>query len=117
QGNFVADVAYYYGDRAPNFVPPKHIPPGLGEGYDYDVVNTEVLLDKMEVRSGRIYLPHGQSYAVLVLPDEKAIDPGVLKKLEQMVKAGATIIGSRPQRSYGLKDKVNDDLVRTIAAK
>jgi hypothetical protein len=50
QGNFVADVAYYYGDDAPNFVGPKKIFPWLGQGYDYDVINTEVLVNRLEVK-------------------------------------------------------------------
>ena len=47
QGLFVADVAYFYGDQAPNFwplfhkVPEKPLLPGLGTGYDYDVVNSD----------------------------------------------------------------------------
>ncbi len=102
QGNFVGDVAFYYGDEAPNFVSPKHIPATLGAGYDYDVVNTDIILNRMTVKNNRIYLPHGQFYEVLVLPQDERINPLVLKKLEQMAAAGATIIGPKPARSYGL---------------
>jgi hypothetical protein len=56
QGNFIGDVAFYYGDKAPNFVPPKHFTESLGFGYDYDVVNSDVILNKMQVKNGRIYL-------------------------------------------------------------
>jgi alpha-L-rhamnosidase/Glycosyl hydrolases family 2, sugar binding domain len=118
QGNFAGDVAFYYGDKAPDFVPPKHINESLGFGYDYDVVNTDAILNKMQVRNGRIYLPHGQYYEVLVLPNEIKINVDVLKKLEQMVAAGATIIGPKPSLSYGLNNsQQNDKLVQTIAAK
>ena len=117
QGNFSGDVAFYYGDRAPNFVPPKHINASLGPGYDYDVVNTDVILNKMQVRNGRIYLPHGQYYEVLVLPNEIAINVDVLKKIEQMVAAGATIIGPKPGKSYGLQNyEQNDKLVQDMSA-
>ncbi len=47
QGLFVADVLYYNGDEAPNFVPPKNIDPSRGFGYDYDVCNTEILLTRL----------------------------------------------------------------------
>jgi hypothetical protein len=118
QGNFSGDVAFYYGDEAPNFVPPKHLAPSLGFGYDYDVVNSDAILNKMEVKNGRIYLSHGQYYEVLVLPDEKRINPDVLKKLEKMVLAGAVIIGPKPNSSYGLYNKeLNDKLVLSIAGK
>jgi hypothetical protein len=118
QGNFVGDVAFYYGDRAPNFVPAKQVNASLGYGYDYDVVNTDAILNKMQVRNGRIYLPHGQYYEVLVLPAEIKINVDVIKKLEQMVSAGAIIIGAKPMMSYGLHNsEQNDKLVQTIAGR
>ncbi|MEP7106954.1 MAG: glycosyl hydrolase [Ferruginibacter sp.] len=109
EGNFRGDVAFYYGDEAPNFVPPKHLIPSLGFGYDYDVVNSDAILNKMQVKNGRIYLPHGQYYEVLVLPDEIRMSPDVLKKLERMTAAGAIIIGPKPSSSYGLYNKEPSD--------
>lgn len=103
QGLFVGDVCFYYGDNVPNQVPLKHVYEDLGEGYDYDVCNTEVILDRMTVRNGRICLPDGMSYAVLVLPERTGITPGVLRKLEQLVKDGATIVGPKPVTSVGLR--------------
>ena len=102
QGLFVADAAYYYGDQAPNFwptyhvVPEKIIPEDLGEGYDYDVVNSDVILNRMSVKDGKIVMPDGLSYAVLVLPNQDHMPLEVLLKLEEMVKEGATIIGQKP---------------------
>jgi len=32
---------------APNLVEPKHVDPSLGQGYDYDVCNAEVLLTRV----------------------------------------------------------------------
>jgi hypothetical protein len=104
QGLFVADVAFYYGDNVPNQVPLKHIDPSLGEGYDYDVVNTDVILNRMIARDGRIHLPDGMSYRVLVLPDRKAIKTEVLEKIEQLVKDGATVIGPKPETAVGLRN-------------
>jgi hypothetical protein len=118
QGNFRGDVAFYYGDAAPNFVPPKHTPNSLGKGYDYDVVNSDVILNRMEVRDGKIFLPHGQYYEVLVLPEESRINPLVLQKIEKMVSEGATVIGRKPSATYSLSDqKKNDGIVRETAAK
>ncbi len=102
KGLFVADACYYYGDQAPNFypayhdVPQKLIPKNLGEGYDYDVVNSDVILNRMSVKNGRIVLPDGLSYSLLVLPDQDSIPLDILRKLELMVKDGATIIGRKP---------------------
>ena len=70
QGLFVADVCYYYGDHVPNFAQLKRVRPRpVLPGYDYDVITEEALLTRMAVRDGRIVLPDGMSYRVLVLPD------------------------------------------------
>ncbi|MDR1675064.1 MAG: glycoside hydrolase family 2 [Tannerella sp.] len=92
QGLFIGDVCYYYGDNVPNQVPMKHVNADLGEGYDYDVCNTEVILDRMSVRDGKIILPDGMSYHALVLPKHKGVSPEAAKKIKSMKKAGATII-------------------------
>ena len=116
QGVFVADVCYYYGDQGYNFVPPKHIDPSLGFGYDYDVTNAEVILTRMSVKNGKITLPDGVSYEILVLPEREDIDLDVLKKIEQLVQAGATVVGPKPTRSNGLADHTRRDAeVRAIA--
>jgi hypothetical protein len=104
QGLFVADVCYYNGDGAPSLVEPKHVDPSLGLGYDYDVCNAEVLLLRMAVRDGRIVLPDGMSYRLLVLPERKAMPVEVLRKICDLVAAGATVVGPKPQRDTGLKD-------------
>ena len=115
QGQFVADVCYYYGHEIPNFAQPKHVRPGLG--YDYDDINTEVLLTA-GVENGRLTLPGGMSYAVLVLPDDKRMDLAVAKKIEELLQAGATIIGPKPVRVYGLAHYQNQESeLRSIAAR
>jgi hypothetical protein len=91
QGTFVADVLYYYGDQAPNFVPAKHVDPSLGRGFDYDVTNSDVLLHRLAVQGGRLVLPGGGSYAVLALPDDERMDPAVLAKIEELVAVFSTL--------------------------
>jgi hypothetical protein len=110
QGLYVADVAYYYGDQAPNFWPYFHNVPekptieGLGTGYEYDVVNTDVILNRMSVKDRRIVLPDGMSYRILVLPERNDIPLEVLRKLENLVSSGATVIGPKPSDVPGLGD-------------
>ena len=114
----MGDVLYYYGDQAPNFVKPKHVDPSLGFGYDYDVTNSEVILKRLDVLDGRLVLPDGQSYELLVLPDQDHANLEVLKKLEELLNKGATIVGPKPSRSHGLKDYAERDKgVRELADK
>ena len=56
----------------------------------------------MSVKDGRIVLPSGMSYRVLALPDRKTMTPAVLRKLSQLVKAGATVVGPKPDHSPSL---------------
>jgi hypothetical protein len=118
QGNFVGDVLYYYGDQAPNFVKPKHVDPNLGFGFDYDVTNSEVILTRLDVKDGKLVLPDGTSYEILVLPDQDHADVEVMQKIEDLVRRGAYVVGTKPDRSHGLKDYKERDLeVREIAGK
>ena len=104
QGLFVADVLYYYGDFAPNFAGLKSSNPAkLPPGYDYDVATEHVILERASVTDGRITLPDGMSYTALVLPPYPRISLPVLRKLDELAKAGGTIIGPRPTSSSGLK--------------
>lgn len=115
-GKFVADVLFYNGDWAPNIVEPKHINPSLGKGYDYDACNEEVILTRLSVKDGRIVLPDGMSYRVLVLPDSESMPVDVLNKIASLVKDGATVIGKPPVKDPGLKNyPACDDEVKRMA--
>jgi hypothetical protein len=104
QGLFVADVCCYHGEQGFNFGAEKPADPSLGLGYDFDSVNSDVLLTRMAVRGGRIVLPDGMSYALLTLPDRPDMDPELLERLTQLVREGATIVGPKPRRATTLKD-------------
>jgi hypothetical protein len=110
QGLFVGDACYFYGDQTPNFFPLFHDVPekprlkGLGKGYDFDVINSDIILNRMSVKDGRLVLPDGMSYAVMLLPDQVHMPLDVLKKIAELVKAGATVVGPRPTIVPGLKE-------------
>jgi hypothetical protein len=115
-GKFVADVLFYNGDITPNLVAQKHTDPALGQGYDYDVCNEEVLLTRLSVKNNRIVLPDGMSYSLLVLPDNNRMPLKVLTKISELVKAGATIIGKKPTQDSGLKNYPHCDTeLQTLA--
>ncbi len=117
QGAFRADVLYYYGDHVPNFTQLKHSDPArTGPGYDYDVITAEALLQRASVRDGRIVLPDGLNYRVLVLPDRNVISLAVLKKVRELVLAGATVIGPKPVRGETLSNFAAEDAGVTAIA-
>lgn len=119
QGNFVADVAYYRGEEVPNFgIGYKYTKETLGEGYDYDDINTEILLQTNEVENGKIKLPCGITYSVLVLPDNGKMSIEVLQVIEKLLQKGATIIGKKPTTVYGLANyKVREVEMNALAEK
>ncbi len=103
QGVFVADVLYYYGDDVPNFVFLKEEYPELKFGYDWDKCSKEVILNRLSVSNGKIVLPDGMQYSLLVLAPEQSIDLDVLQKLEELVKAGMTVIAQPPKATSGMQ--------------
>ena len=117
QGRFVADVACYYGDHVPNFAQLKASDPaGARPGYDYDVLPAEVILHRLQVRDGRLTLPDGMSYRLLVLPNRDAISLPVLRRLKELVHAGATVMGPRPRRATSWQNYPDADAeVRRLA--
>ena len=111
QGSPVADLAYLLPEGAPSTMPfwGDGLQPAPPAGYDYDYINTDVLLHRTSVGAdGRIRvegssaMPEGMSYRVLVLPPTTQMTPEVLGKLHDLVAAGATITGGRPTASPSL---------------
>jgi len=113
----VADVLYYYGNDVPNFTQRRERDPaGAGEGYDYDAIALEQFLTRVSVRDGRLVLPDGVSYRLLVLPPQEAIALPALRKVRELVEAGATVLGPKPNRVPGLAGGAESDAeVRRIA--
>lgn len=102
EGKFVADVLYYYGDHVPNVFPYKHADPaGAMPGFDYDVTDETIFL-QLEMDDGKIVVPGGVKYKVLVLPDHKVLSMSVLEKLNELLQRGAHIIGYKPESSVSL---------------
>ncbi len=117
QGRFVADCLVYAGDAIGLFAGMKTPEDGLGDGFDYDYCPTDVLLGA-RVENGWIVLPSGMRYRVLALGDrnpktqtwmrpgkialapQKPVKPhlseAAMLKLRELVEAGATLAGPRP---------------------
>ena len=104
QGLFVADVAYFTADGIDKPISRKAAYPDLAGRYDYDHINSDILLTRMSVKDGRLMLPDGMNYRLLVLATNEALPVAVLRKLLNLVQAGATVLGTRPPGPYGLAD-------------
>jgi hypothetical protein len=111
QGSPVVDIAYLLPEGAPSTMPfwGNGLQPAPPPGYDYDYLNTDILLHHTSVApDGSIHvdgsrdLPEGMTYRLLVLPPTTQMTPEVLHKLHELVAAGATITGPRPTSSPSL---------------
>lgn len=105
QGLPVADVCFLAKEGAPHVFRP---PPGATRGsppdrlgYNFDACAPETLR-RFAVKDGKLVLPDGMTYRVLVLPDSETITPELLGKVQELVKAGATVLGPKPSKSPSL---------------
>ena len=97
QGLFVADLCYLQAEA-----PPQSFHEHPRKGYGWDECSADVVMNRMTVRDGRLVLPDGMSYRVLVLPESLTMTAGLLGKIKDLVSAGATVVGSRPVKSPSL---------------
>ncbi len=115
QGSYIADVAYFIGEDAPKMTGTRD--PELPKGYSYDYMNAEVIEQRMHVKDGRLTLPDGMNYGILVLPKMKTMRPEVLKKIMELVNDGAVILGPKPDHSPSLENYPDADKeVKKMAA-
>jgi hypothetical protein len=99
QGRTVADVLFFSGEAAPNGG--VYRPDLKAKGYDYDTVGTDLIM-KLTVKDGLIRTPVGGSYRLLVLPETEWMTPQLAKKVAELAKAGATVLGPKPKKSPSL---------------
>jgi hypothetical protein len=103
QGLPVSDLLYYYGDNVPNFVRLKQDDPAkVLPGFDYDVTDSEVLLNRLSIVGGVLRTPEGITYKALTLPEARLFPLAELMRMDQYVHAGGTIIGLRPLGPQGI---------------
>jgi hypothetical protein len=105
QGMYTADVVYLLNEGAPSTMPfwSGGIQPAMPEGYSFDYINTDALLTRMQVDAkGKLVLPDGMHYSVLVLPPTQQMTLPVLRKIQALVQAGATVVGPKPIKTPGL---------------
>lgn len=108
QGVAVNDILYLTPEGAPQvFRAPETALEGSGplvdkKGYGFDGCSPKILMARAEVKNGLIVFPGGSSYRIMVLPQIQTMTPQLLAKIRDLVKAGATIIGTPPLKSPSL---------------
>ena len=117
QGLYVADLCFLEPEASPLGF---HSPVKSGHdrpGYGFDGCTPEVVLTRMSVKDGRLVLPDGMSYRLLVLPKAGTMTPLLLAKIKELVAAGATVVGAPPSKSPSLSDFPKcDQQVQKLAA-
>jgi hypothetical protein len=79
-------------------------------GYKFDSFNKDALLRLAKVKDGKIVLPGGMTYSILVIPGKHRMNPDyymseeVLNKIKKLIHDGATVIfANRPEFAPGLQ--------------
>lgn len=115
QGLYQADVAYFIGEDAPRMVGIQE--PALPLGYEFEHINAEVIIRDLTVKEGKLMLPHGTSFRVLVLPRLTTMRSELLAKIEKLVADGAIVLGPAPLRSPSLENQPQADEQVSVLAK
>jgi hypothetical protein len=109
QGLFVGDLLYFSGEDSPVRNPDEaKLEPAPPEGHGYDTIDTKTLATRIKIVDGKLTLPDGLTYKVLVLPANttKTMTPELAKELHDLVRDGMTLVvnGPKPTQSPSLKD-------------
>lgn len=120
KGKSKVDLCVYLGENAPVKILTYRLPDIPG-GFDFDAFTSDALFNRMSSKNGKIVLPDGVNYNIMILPRNGDITLDALKKIEQMIKDGITVYGSRPQISGSYKDIAStneyEDIVNKIWGK
>jgi hypothetical protein len=109
EGVPVSDLLVFVGEGSPNSVYLRNdFDPELPAGINFDCVNTDVLLNRIEARDGRLVLPEGTSYRALVLKNCENISLSTLQRIHDLSSSGIPIIGLMPENLLGYRISKED---------
>ncbi|MBL7969768.1 MAG: hypothetical protein JNK09_22390 [Prolixibacteraceae bacterium] len=75
----------------------------LPDGYRADICSELQLLNLVKAKNGKIVLPHGKTYRILVVSDTILL-PEVARKIKALADAGVPIVGNRLTASPSLQN-------------
>ena len=101
EGRFVADILCWCGEEAPNGSQTRINLP-RANGVKYDLCATRAV-ELLKVKNGKVVVPGGVEYELLVLPNTDTMSEKMLKRIGELVDAGARVVAQRrPVRAPGL---------------
>ncbi len=106
QGRYAADVAYFFGEEAPlTALYGDKAVADAPKRYGYDFVNPDIVMNQLSVDGQDLVAKSGARYKALYLGGAShRMTVPMLKRLEALVSAGATIVGNRPTESPSQAD-------------
>ncbi len=105
QGHFGADIAYFYGEDSNLTALFGKQGPDVPEGYSFDYFNADALVHVLRFENGQLATPRGMRYHVLALdPHSRQMSLPVLRKIRDLVQAGAVVSGPKPTDTPSLSD-------------
>ena len=90
QGKPVSDFCLYLGGDIPARIL-SHKVPAFPQGYDFDAFTTDALLHRMTVKDGRIVLPDGVSYRMMILPIDGQLTAEARQQIASFRKQGVPV--------------------------
>ena len=103
-GQPVNDILWYLGEEV-GHKPSERSP--FPEGYKYDYVNTDALLNRIVAKDGKFFTPEGLSWKVLWVPERRWMSDAVKAKLSHFIKCGSRVVyGSAKEVVEGIKPDV-----------
>ena len=109
QGRFDADIAYFYGEDSNITALFGKKGPDVPAGYSFDYVNADALVHVLTFADGQLATPSGMRYRVLALdPHSQHMSLSVLRKIRDLVQAGAIVAGSKPTDTPSLSDDLKE---------
>ncbi len=105
QGKFVGDLLYFTGENSPVVAPPRSkLRPAPPRSSDFDTIDANTILTRLKIHDGRIVLPDGLTYRLLVLSSDKAFSLDLLRKIRDLVDQGMCLVvnGPKPEQIPGL---------------
>jgi len=97
QGVPVSDLLVFVGDGSPNSVVlRKDFEPEIPAGTNFDCVNADVLINRIQIENKKLVLPEGTEYKMLVLQNAETMTLATVKRIHEMAMAGIPVVGKRP---------------------